>query len=276
MTETTQQIVDQVTAILAVYGLNVVGALVLLIIGFWIAGRGAAFTRRALGKVKNFDVTLIRFLSSLVRYTIIAVTIVAVLGRFGVETTSLLAVLGAAGLAIGLALQGTLSNVAAVVMLLIFRPFKIGDFVEVSGEVGTVQGITLFVTEMSTGDNVHIIIPNAQVWGSAVKNYSFHSTRRIDLVIGVGYDDDLNKARDAILSTITADARALKDPAPLVAVSELGDSSVNFVVRIWCVSGDYWALRFDLLKALKERLDRDGLSIPYPQHDVHLLREAGA
>ena len=272
MTESTQEIVDQILSVLAIYGLDVLGALVLLIVGFWIAGRVAALTRRSLGKINNFDSTLIRFLSSLVRYVLIAVTIIAVLGQFGVETTSLIAVLGAAGLAIGLALQGTLSNVAAGVMLLIFRPFKIGDFVEVAGESGTIQGITLFVTEMSTGDNVHVIIPNAQIWGAAVKNYSFHATRRIDLSIGVGYDDDLNKARDAILQTITSDDRSLNDPAPLVAVSELGDSSVNFVVRIWCASGDYWALRFSLLKSIKERLDQEGLSIPYPQHDVHLIK----
>ncbi len=272
MTETTQEIVNQISAILATYGLNVLGALILLILGIWIAGRMAALTRRSLGRVKNFDVTLIRFLSSLVRYTLIAVTLLAVLDRFGVETTSLIAVLGAAGLAIGLALQGTLSNVAAGVMLLIFRPFKIGDFVDLSGESGTVQGITLFVTELSTGDNVQVIIPNAQVWGSAVKNYSFHATRRIDLVIGVGYDDDLSKAQNVILDVISSDDRSLDEPAPLVAVSELGDSSVNFVVRIWCASGDYWRLRFDLLKTLKERLDREGLSIPYPQHDVHLIK----
>ncbi len=274
MTDSSQEIVAQMSAMATAYGLNVLGALVILIVGFVVAGRVAAFMQRALGKMNNIDVTLSRFLSSLVRYVIIAVTVIAVLGRFGVETASLIAVVGAAGLAIGLALQGTLSNIAAGVMLLIFRPFKIGDFVEISGEAGTVQGITLFVTEMSTGDNVHIIIPNAQIWGAAVKNYSFHATRRIDLAIGVGYDDDLNKARETIVETIISDQRSLKDPAPLVAVSELGDSSVNFVVRIWCASGDYWPLRFDLLKAVKERLDQEGLSIPYPQHDIHLIKSA--
>ena len=212
----------------------------------------------------------------MVRYLIIAVTVIAVLGRFGVETTSLIAVFGAAGLAIGLALQGTLSNVAAGVMLLLFRPFKIGDFVEVAGISGTVKGITLFVTEMATGDNVHIIVPNADVWGTAVKNYSFHPTRRIDLSIGVGYDDNLGKAKDAILAAITADERSHQDPAPVVEVAELADSSVNFVVRIWCNSGDYWALRWDLLRGIKEKLDQEGLSIPYPQTDVHLHKQDAA
>ncbi len=276
MPEVSQDIAASLAETLATYGLSVIGAIAILIVGFVIAGRLAALTRRALNKIEKFDPTLSHFLASLVRYIIIAFTIIAVLNRFGVETTSLVAMLGAAGLAIGLALQGTLGNVAAGVMLLIFRPFKVGDFVEVAGVAGTVKGITLFVTEMSTGDNVQIIIPNGQVWGAAVKNYSFHDNRRIDLVIGVGYGDDLAAAREAILAVIKADPRTLDAPEPLVAVSELADSSVNFVVRAWCKNSDYWPCRFDLLKAIKERLDAEGISIPYPQHDVHLMREAVA
>jgi len=266
-----EDLMDQVVGLAVGYGLNVVWAILILIIGFWIAGRAQSFAARKLIKIDRFDETLAGFVSSLVKYLIIAFTVIAVLGKFGVETTSLVALLGAAGLAVGLALQGTLSNVAAGVMLLLFRPFKIGDFVEVAGQSGSVKGINLFTTEMATGDNVQIIVPNSEVWGGAVKNYSYHEKRRVDLVIGVGYDDDLNVARTSIMETIEADSRSLSDPVPLVAVTELADSSVNFVIRVWCKNSDYWPLKFELMKAIKERLDKDGLSIPYPQHDVHLI-----
>ncbi len=269
-------VVEQLVAILTTYGLSVVGALAILIIGVFIAGRLRRFTERSLNRIERFDPTLSKFLSSLIRYIVLAVTIVAVLERFGVETTSLIAVLGAAGLAIGLALQGTLSNIAAGVMLLIFRPLKIGDFVEVAGESGTVKGITLFVTELASGDNVQIIIPNGSVWGAAVKNYSFHSTRRIDFSIGVGYGDDLDKAASTIEAVIAADARCFKNPEPLIAVSELADSSVNFVVRVWCQSYDYSPLKFALTKAFKEGLDRAGVSMPFPQRDIHVFNESAA
>lgn len=268
-----ETLVDQMVTLAVSYGLNVVWAILILILGFWIAGRAQSYAARKLIKIDRFDETLAGFISSLVKYLIIAFTIIAVLGKFGVETTSLVALLGAAGLAIGLALQGTLSNVAAGVMLLLFRPFKIGDFVEVAGQSGSVKAINLFTTELATGDNIQIIVPNSDVWGDAVKNYSHHEKRRVDLVIGVGYDDDLNVARTAIMETIEADSRSLSDPVPLVAVTELADSSVNFVVRVWCKNGDYWPLKFELTKAIKERLDKDGLSIPYPQHDVHLIGE---
>lgn len=268
--------VEQLIGILTTYGLNVIGAILILIIGVLIAGRLRRVTERALDKIERFDPTLSKFLSSLVRYIVLAVTVVAVLERFGVQTTSLIAVLGAAGLAVGLALQGTLSNVAAGVMLLIFRPLKIGDSVEVAGHRGSVKGITLFVTELASGDNVQIIIPNASVWGAAVKNYSFHSTRRIDFTIGVGYGDDLDKAASTIQAVIAADIRCLKDPEPLIAVAELADSSVNFAVRVWCRNSDYGSLKFALTKAFKEGLDRAGISIPFPQRDIHVFKEDGA
>jgi len=266
-----EDLMEQMVGLAIGYGLNVVWAILILILGFWIAGRAQAFAAKKLIKIDRFDETLAGFVSSLVKYLIMAFTVIAVLGQFGVETTSLVALLGAAGLAVGLALQGTLSNVAAGVMLLLFRPFKIGDFVEVAGQSGSIKGINLFTTEMATGDNVQIIVPNSEVWGGAVKNYSYHEKRRVDLVIGVGYDDDLNVARTSIMETIEADSRSLSDPVPLVAVTELADSSVNFVVRVWCLNADYWPLKFELMKAIKERLDKDGLSIPYPQHDVHLI-----
>lgn len=268
--------VEQLIGILTTYGLSVIGAILILIIGVLIAGRLRRVTERALDKIERFDPTLSKFLSSLVRYIVLAVTVVAVLERFGVQTTSLIAVLGAAGLAVGLALQGTLSNVAAGVMLLIFRPLKIGDSVEVAGHRGSVKGITLFVTELASGDNVQIIIPNASVWGAAVKNYSFHSTRRIDFTIGVGYGDDLDKAASTIQAVIAADIRCLKDPEPLIAVAELADSSVNFAVRVWCRNSDYGSLKFALTKAFKEGLDRAGISMPFPQRDIHVFKEDGA
>jgi small conductance mechanosensitive channel len=215
------------------------------------------------------------FFASLAKYLVLIFTGLMVLSQFGVQTASLIAVLGAAGLAIGLALQGTLSNVAAGVMILIFRPFKIGDYVEVAGQAGTVKAVTLFISELSTPDNVQIIVPNSQVWGSSVVNYSFHDTRRVDLALGISYEDNIEMAVAAINQTIGADDRVLKDPEPMVAVSELADSSVNFVIRVWCDAADYWALKFDMTRALKEKMDSEGISIPYPQQTVHMIQKSG-
>ena len=264
--------VEELLAALTTYGLDVIGAIIILIIGNIISKSVPKTLSKLLNK-RNIDQTVVNFLGNLTRATIMIFTVLLVLAQFGVQTASLIAVLGAAGLAIGLALQGTLSNVAGGVMLLCFRPIKIGDFVEVAGLAGTVKAVNLFTTEMATGDNVQIILPNATVWGSAIKNFSFHPTRRVDLVMGIGYDDDMDKARDIMLSLIDADERSLKDPAPMVVVSELGDSSVNFTVRIWCNAADYWPLKFDMTKKMKEAFDKDGISIPYPQRDVHLIKE---
>ncbi len=264
----------QVVTILTTYGLDVVGALVTLIIGWIIAGRVKALVHRALGRVPRFDPTLTSFFGSLARYVVIAVTIVAVLDQFGVETASLLAVLGAAGLAIGLALQGTLSNVAAGVMLLIFRPFKIGDYVEAAGLAGTVSAINLFITELTTPDNVQITAPNGQLWGAAVKNYSVHPTRRIELVVGIAYEDDIDSAIAAAGAVIEAEPNALHDPQPTIVVGELADSSVNLIIHAWSNRADYWSTRCALIKAIKERFDQDGISIPFPQRSVHLVQTA--
>jgi len=198
----------------------------------------------------------------------------AVVAQFGVEISSLLVVFGSAGLAVGLALQGTLSNVAAGVMLLLFRPFKIGDFVDVGGHSGTVQVISLFITELATPDNVQIIIPNSAVWGSSVKNFSFHDTRRVDLAVGISYADDIDKGMAVVHDVIKADSRVNGDPEPMVAVSNLGDSSVDLVVRVWCAAGDYWPLKFALTKAIKEGLDANGVSIPFPTRTVYNVAEA--
>ncbi len=262
--------VDAVIQIFASYGLDVLGAVAILIVGLLVAKWARHATDSALGKVSRLDQTLRRFFASLVKYVVVIFTVLAVLNQFGVQTASLIALLGAAGLAIGLALQGTLSNVAAGVMLLIFRPYKVGDFVDVGGQSGTVFELSLFVTELNTGDNVRIFVPNSQIWGNAIKNVSFNATRRVDLLIGIAYEDEIGKAVSAIQAVINADARIQTEPAPLIAVSELADSSVNLVVRAWCESGNYWAVRFELIRNIKERFDAENISIPYPQRQIHM------
>ena len=274
--ETVQQVVDQLIGLFMAYGIEVLGALVLLVIGIKVAGWSGRAVGRGLEKVGRVDQTLIGFFSSLTRYAVLAIVLIAVLNQFGVETTSLIAVVGAAGLAIGLALQGTLSNVAAGVMLLIFRPFKVGDFVEAGGHSGTVKELNLFFCVMATGENVRIAVPNGSIWGASITNYSANPTRRVDFLFGVAYDADLNVAIDAIRGVLTADSRVLPDPEVLVAVSELGDSSVNIVARAWVSTADYWAARFDLTKAVKEGLDAKGVGIPFPTRTVHVIKETSA
>lgn len=256
------------------YGMSVLGAIITLLVGWWLAGRMGAITSRSLARVPNMDATLRPFLSSLVKYAVLAITVIAVLNQFGVQTTSIIALLGAAGLAIGLALQGTLQNVAAGVMLLLFRPFKVGDFVDAEGISGTIVTINLFTTEMKTPDGVHRIVPNSMLWGRSLLNYSHNPTRRIDLVLGIGYGDDIDKAQTAIMELISNDERVLADPAAQTMVSSLGDSSVNITFRFWVNSADYWATLFELTKASKQRLDQEGISIPFPQRDVHLYQVA--
>lgn len=257
------------------WGLQVIGALAVLIIGRWVAGMVRKAVRRSL-KRGNVDESLIPFLESMAYYVVITITIIAVMNLFGIQTTSLIAVVGAAGLAVGLALQGTLSNFAAGAMLLVFRPFKIGDFVEVGGSAGTVAQIGVFTTTLNTPDNVVILIPNSQVYGQSIKNFSGNDTRRVDMVMGISYGDDIGKAIEVIKAIIDRDDRVLADPAPVVAVAELGDSSVNIVVRPWSKGSDYWGLKFDLTRAFKEELEAAGCSIPFPQRDVHVIGEANA
>lgn len=272
MEEKISEIVNELTAAAATYGLDVLGAITILVVGLIFAGWAQQATLSALSRIKRLDTTLRVFFASIVRYFIVIIVVLAVLNRFGVQTASLIAVLGAAGLAIGLAMQGTLSNVAAGVMLLIFRPFNVGHYIEAGGQAGTVHELGLFITELNTPDNVRISVPNADIWGSAIKNYSFNPTRRMDLIVGISYEDDINTAIGAIDAVIGGDGRIHRDPAPMVAVNELADSSVNLVVRFWCNAGDYWPLKFDLTKAIKERLDADGISIPYPQCQVHMAK----
>lgn len=266
--ETSHMLIELVT----LYGVRVVAAIVILVVGFWFAGVVKRKLHYALMKNKVVDEMLAGFLSAIAKYLVVAVTVLAVLNKFGVETTSLIAVLGAAGLAVGLALQGTLSNVAAGVMLLFLRPFKVGDFVEVAGQAGTVKGVSLFTTEMSTGDNIQIIMPNSQVWGSAIKNYSAHDTRRVDLVAGIAYEDDIDQAMAVLEGLIKKEARIMQDPAPVLAVGELADSSVNIIMRLWVKSSDYWGVRWDMTKVMKQTFDKEGISIPYPQQVVHHVK----
>ena len=255
--------------LLSTWGIKVVGALAVLIIGMMIAKGIRNAVRKALEHSK-LDNTLVPFLTKLVYYGLMAFVVLAVLNLFGIQTTSFIAVLGAAGLAVGLAMQGTLSNFSAGVMLLIFRPFEVGDYIDAGGTAGTVKEIGIFATTLHSPDNVRIVVPNSAVYGQTIKNFSANDTRRNDMVVGVSYDDDLNKVAEIINRVLASDERVLKDPEPLVAVSEMADSSVNFVVRPWCTKEDYWALRFDLTKKLKEELEAGGCSIPYPQQDVHM------
>ena len=252
------------------YGARAVGAALVLFAGWWLAGRVRAATRDALNK-SRVDDALVPFLSSVAHVGALALVVVTVLGLFGIPTASVVAVLGAAGLAVGLAFQGTLSNFAAGIMLLIFRPFDVGDFVEVAGVTGNVEGIRVFTTELSTNDNVQVTVPNSQVFGTELKNYTAHDTRRIDLTVGVGYGDDLEAAERAIRDVLEAEDRLLDEPAPQVAVDSLGDSSVNFIVRPWVRTEDYWPVRRDLVRALKEQVEAAGCGFPYPSRDIYIV-----
>lgn len=266
-----QELARTIVTLLSTWGLQVLGALAVLILGRIAAGWLRRLTRRSLERAE-LEPVLVPFLANGVYYLALAAVLIAVLGLFGVQTASLVAVLGAAGLAVGLALQGTLSNFSAGVMLLVFRPFKVGDYVQVAGEGGTVQEIGVFSTVLHTPDNVQVTLPNSAVFGQTIKNYSANETRRNDLVVGISYGDDIARAIETIQRVLEDDSRVLKEPEAVVAVGELADSSVNLVVRPWCAAGDYWDLRFDLTRGLKEELEAAGCTIPFPQRDVHHYR----
>jgi small conductance mechanosensitive channel len=217
----------------------------------------------------KMDSMLVEFVTSILRAILLLFVVIAALDQLGVDTTSLIALLGAAGLAVGLALQNSLQNFAAGVMLIVFRPFKAGDFVEAGGTAGVVESISIFSSTFRTGDNKEVIVPNGSIYGGTITNYSARETRRIDMVFGIGYDDDIRKAKDLLQQLVTADPRVLADPAPVIAVSELADSSVNFIVRPWVKTSDYWAVYWDLTEKVKLEFDANGVSIPYPQMDVH-------
>jgi small conductance mechanosensitive channel len=263
------EIVRDVTALLAAYGLKLVGALLIVIVGWTASVWAGRAILRISRRTTRIDPTVVTFLASLVRYGIVGFTLLALLAQFGVETTSIIAVLGAASIAIGLALQGTLSHFASGVMLLLFRPFKVGDDIEVAGQAGTVKAITLFTTELSLPDNVLLILPNGAVWGSMLKNFSAHRTRRVDLTLGVSYDNDLERVLGVIRETVAADPRPLAVPEPQVVADALGEMSVRIAVRVWVNSPDYWPFRFDLIRRLKQRLDAEGVALPLAQHVLH-------
>lgn len=270
-----QDVLGRIYSLLAEYGLKIVGALLIFAIGRWVAKVVSGLAARAM-KTAKVDATLIPFLENLAYSAILVFVLIAALAALGVQTASVIAVLGAAGLAVGLALQGSLANFASGVLLLVFKPFRMGDFVEIGGVKGTVQAIHVFNTVLNAPDNVRIIVPNAQVTGGSILNYTINGTRRIDLVVSVSYDDDLKKARRVIESVLAQDKRILAQPAPAVAVSEMADSSMNFVVRPWVKVADYWDVYFDLTEKLKVACDEHGLTIPFPQQEIYIKTDASA
>jgi len=265
-------LIGQLQELIVVHGIKILIALVIFIVGRWIVKAIRNFLQGMMTK-KTVDPEVNSFVSSLVYVTLLIFVIIAALAQVGIQTTSLIAVLGAASLAIGLALQGSLANFAAGVLLIIFRPFKVGDYVECAGTAGAVDEMQIFTTQLKSPDNKKIIIPNAKLLGDVITNYSAKDTRRIDLVIGVSYSDDLQKVEKVLSDIVSQDERVLKDPAPTIAVLELADSSVNFAVRPWVKTGDYWGVYFDLTKNIKMRLDAEGIAIPFPQRDVHLYQK---
>lgn len=261
--------VDQLVAL----GLNLVGAFSILILGVIASGWLAGLVRRTVERSPKFDKTLGFVFANIARWAVLAFTIVAVLNRFGVQTTSIVALLGAAGLAVGLALQGTLSNIASGVMLLGLRPFKVGDFVEIGGTAGIVDEIGLFTTKMHTPDNIGVHMPNSSIWGQQIKNFAQHNTRRVDLTFGIGYGDDIGKAIEVIKGVLEADERILGEPEYRVGVTALGDNSVNILVWPWVNRTDFLDVKLDLLRTIKERFDDEGITIPFPQRDVHIYQD---
>ena len=251
------------------YGLKVVGSVAIFVIGYVAAKAIRALVGRLLRKGRT-DEALVSFVTSVTYVALMAFVIIAALGQLGVQTASFIAVIGAAGLAVGLALQGSLANFAAGVLMIIFKPFKVGDYIEAAGTAGAVEAIGIFTTEIKSPDNKKIIIPNAKVTADKIVNYSAKEQRRVDIVAGVSYSDDLDKVRTVLKAIVSEDQRILQDPSPTIAVLELADSSVNFVVRPWVRTADYWDVFFDLQEKIKKRFDAEGISIPFPQQDVHL------
>jgi len=269
------KIMEMITYFITTYSLKVVGAILIFIIGKWLA----RYLSKLLGKIlkkNNVDETLTSFLGNIIYYSLLLMVLIAAAGQLGINTTSFLTIVGAAGLAVGLALKDSLSNFASGVMLILFRPFKVGDYVTAGGQSGTVESIDIFNTILKTPDNQIVIVPNSSITADVITNVNAKPTRRIDLVVGIGYDDNIGKAKSVLEGLIKADSRILSDPAPTIAVSELADSSVNFVVRPWVKTEDYWAVRLDLIEKIKLTFDEKGISFPYPQQDVHMYTETAS
>lgn len=258
-----------IKGLLATWGLKVVAAVLIFFIGKWLAGVLTNMLRSLMTRAKQ-DETLVKFVGSIAYYAMFAFVIIAAISQLGVETTSVIAVFGAAGLAVGLAMQNSLSNFAAGVMLIVFKPFRVGDYVEVAGTGGTVDAIMIVSTRLNTPDNKQIYVPNGQIYAGNIINYSANATRRVDMVFSCSYEDDISKAKSVLEELVASDDRILEEPAATVTVSALADSSVNFNVRPWVKTSDYWGLYWDLTEKVKLRFDEEGISIPYPQRDVHL------
>ena len=271
MDNQTRELTENVIAIGVEYGVDIAGAIVLLVVGWTVAGWIRRVIRRTLDSVPVLDETLKPFIANLVRYAVLIFVLIAVLNQFGVQTTSIIAVLAATGLAIGLALQGMLANVASGVMLLFLRPFNVGEYVEAGGIAGTVTEIGLFNTEIKTSAGPGLVVPNSKIWDGPITNFSRNPTRRFDIAVGIGYDDDIDGAMALLKGLLTGDDRVLDDPEPLVVVQELGDSAVIINLRAWTRSGDYGATVWDLNKEIITELQATGYSIPFPQRDVHIV-----
>ncbi|NNF07207.1 MAG: mechanosensitive ion channel [Candidatus Eisenbacteria bacterium] len=268
-----QQIIGQIASIITKYGMQVIGGVLILIAGKVLSGIVGKLVTRYLERAK-VDPSLTNFFANLSRIAVLVFAIVAAMAKFGIQTTSFIAVIGAAGLAIGLALQGSLSNFAAGVLILLFKPFRMGDVIEAAGSTGKVKEIGIFTTILATADNQKIIIPNSVVTGSKIVNKNAYDTRRVDLMASIGYGDDIGKAKEVLVNILAANDNILPEPEPVVEVLEMADSSVNFVVRPWVNTKDYWPTYFALTRAIKEQFDENGLSIPFPQRDVHLFQES--
>ncbi len=250
------------------YGLKIVAAILFFIVGKWVVNKITQLVKRVMDKSK-IDKTLVEFAESVVYFLLLVVVVLGSLSIVGINTTSFVAILGAAGLAVGLALQGSFSNIGAAVLIIVFRPFKVGDFVEAGGATGTVEDVSLFSTTIAPLDNRTIIVPNSKIIGGNITNFSQKENRRVDHVFGIGYGDDLKLAKEILMDMMVNDERVLQEPAPFVAVSELGDSSVNLITRAWVKSEDYWDVYFEQVEKVKLAFDEKGISIPYPQMDVH-------
>ena len=253
------------------FGINVAIALAIFYVGKMVISMVVRGLRKVMRR-QEVEKTLETFVCNLVRTVLLLFVIIAAIGQLGIETTSFIAVFGAAGLAVGLAMQGSLSNFAAGVLIVLFRPYRVGDFIEAAGINGVVEQVQILTTVLKTGDNKQIIVPNGQIMDSIITNYSANDTRRVDMVVGVSYSDDLDKVRSTIRELVAAEERILDEPACTIAVSALADSSVNFVVRPWVKTSDYWGVMFDLTEAIKKRFDKEGISFPFPQQDVHLYK----
>lgn len=268
-----QNFFDSLPGIASTYGLKILMAILIILIGKWASGLIRKTVRKALLK-KKVDPTIVNFSCSIAYVALMAFVVVAALGQIGVQTSSIVAILGASALAIGLALQGSLSNLSAGVILMVTRPFKIGDYIEASGDTGVVELISLLATTLKTVDNKKVIVPNSKLIGGSITNYTAEETRRIDLTVGVSYESDLRKVRTVLLDEVHKDSRVLKNPALFVGVVEMADSSVNLVVRPWVKTSDYWDVFFSLNENIKLRLDAEGIPIPFPQQDIHLFKTA--